>query len=228
MTCLGTVAIPAECLALSDAFDELSDVRANLEETAGTAQGAAASLWITGPSKEAVQTVLEGADSVRHVDQLAEREDEWLYDIEFDASMTVLRRIVFFYDGTILDGAIEAGTWTFDLRFQTRDDFSGAVDDLRDHGFEVNVERVQSLDQEALDRVAETLTEKQYELLSAALEGGYFDVPRGTSLEELGTKFDVSQQSTSEMMRRAQRTIVAAAVDGTTTEAARGNSTSHS
>lgn len=221
MACLGTITVAADDLALSDALSDLPDAQARLEETVGTPQGTAASLWITGPSEQAVRTALEASDSVTHVEQLVDGDGEWLYDVEFDADMTVLRRLVFFHDGTILNGSIEETTWTFDLRFPTRDAFSAVVDDLGDQEFDVRVDQIRTLDRESLTRAAESLTDAQYELLEAAVERGYFEIPRESSLEDLAEEFDVSQQAASEMMRRAQETLAAAAVEETDGKVAR-------
>jgi predicted DNA binding protein len=51
------------------------------------------------------------------------------------------------------------------------------------------------------------LTEKQREVISEAVKGGYFEVPRGSSLSEIADRVDISDQAASERIRRALRTI---------------------
>ncbi|MFB6162304.1 MAG: helix-turn-helix domain-containing protein [Halococcoides sp.] len=50
------------------------------------------------------------------------------------------------------------------------------------------------------------------ELLRAALEAGYFEVPRETSLAALAEEFDCAESTLSERLRRATRDILAEAL----------------
>jgi predicted DNA binding protein len=52
------------------------------------------------------------------------------------------------------------------------------------------------------------LTDRQHEALRIAYELGYFDVPRRTSLEEIGAELDISPSSVSERLRRAQARLI--------------------
>jgi len=52
------------------------------------------------------------------------------------------------------------------------------------------------------------LTEPQRETLVAAIEDGYLDIPRSCSLAELGERFDISPNATSERFRRGVKTLV--------------------
>jgi predicted DNA binding protein len=52
------------------------------------------------------------------------------------------------------------------------------------------------------------LTDRQREALVTAYEMGYFDVPRGASLDEIAAALDISASSLSERLRRAQTHLV--------------------
>jgi predicted DNA binding protein len=52
------------------------------------------------------------------------------------------------------------------------------------------------------------LTDEQREALVLARREGYFDVPRGITLEELGTMLDISRQAVSNRLRRGTRHLV--------------------
>jgi hypothetical protein len=47
------------------------------------------------------------------------------------------------------------------------------------------------------------LTDPQREVLTAAVNGGYFAVPRETDLVSIAEKFGISDQAASERLRRA-------------------------
>jgi len=52
------------------------------------------------------------------------------------------------------------------------------------------------------------LTSQQQEALRTAYELGYFDIPRGASLEEVASELEISASSVSERLRRAQTQLI--------------------
>ncbi|WP_418280236.1 helix-turn-helix domain-containing protein [Halorubrum sp. DTA98] len=74
---------------------------------------------------------------------------------------------------------------------------------LRAIGLEFDVEYVQQ-------RInpGGSLTERQRELLFAAVDRGYYDVPRRTTLTELADHVGIAKSTCSETLQRVERTIV--------------------
>lgn len=56
------------------------------------------------------------------------------------------------------------------------------------------------------------LTDAQREALVRALEMGYFDVPRGASVDEIADELDVSGQAVSTLLRRGQTNLLRSTV----------------
>jgi predicted DNA binding protein len=56
------------------------------------------------------------------------------------------------------------------------------------------------------------LTEKQEAVLTEAIEGGYFDIPRGSTLGDIAGRLSISEQAASERLRRAMGSLARAAV----------------
>jgi len=52
------------------------------------------------------------------------------------------------------------------------------------------------------------LTDRQQEALRTAYERGYFDIPRGASLEAVAAELDITAASLSERLRRAQTQLI--------------------
>ncbi|MFC3958649.1 helix-turn-helix domain-containing protein [Halovivax cerinus] len=69
-----------------------------------------------------------------------------------------------------------------------------------------------------------SMTDRQREVLRAAYEAGYFDVPRRTRLATLSDELDVSEQALSTILRRGQANLLADTVasDLVPTDAAEG------
>jgi len=57
------------------------------------------------------------------------------------------------------------------------------------------------------------LSETERETLETAVEGGYFESPRGATLGDLADEFDVSKPAASKNLRRAERKLIDRVVD---------------
>lgn len=67
----------------------------------------------------------------------------------------------------------------------------------------MTVHRVESYDESGFG-----LTPSQQEALAVALEQGYFDVPRTTTLVEIAERLGVSDQAVSERLRRGEKHLL--------------------
>lgn len=76
-------------------------------------------------------------------------------------------------------------------------------DGLEEFGCDVKIERVTTLGGKGI------LTERQEEIIRVAFSWGYFDYPRRTGTEKLAKKLGISVSTLSEVLRAAQRRILA-------------------
>jgi len=60
--------------------------------------------------------------------------------------------------------------------------------------------------------LAGTLTDRQLAAVTAALDLGYYEVPRGASLGEVAAALDCAQSTASKLLRRAERDLLSAAL----------------
>jgi len=65
-------------------------------------------------------------------------------------------------------------------------------------------------DYEGPDDPLDATTERQREVLEAAFERGYFDVPRAATTEAIGDALDLDASTVREHLQRAQRNVFAA------------------
>lgn len=61
-----------------------------------------------------------------------------------------------------------------------------------------------------------TLTDRQAEAVGAAVDLGYYEDPRDASVADVAERLDCSPSTAAEHLRRAERTVMAARVDGST------------
>jgi predicted DNA binding protein len=84
------------------------------------------------------------------------------------------------------------------------------VSRLERDGHEVSLVKLATLEREEL------LTSRQEDLLLTALERGFFDDPKGTSLKDLAETFGVSISTASEIIRKATYKIMSCHFDAVT------------
>ena len=102
--------------------------------------------------------------------------------------------------------------WYFRLRFADHGDLSSFDDYCEEHGLEYRLGRVSAESATHTDEYEFDLTDQQREALAMAIERGYFDVPRGVTLNELAEDVDITQQAMSERLRRGEQTVIRAAL----------------
>ena len=103
-----------------------------------------------------------------------------------------------------------------------RDALSGVIDVLKRTAAEFTVRRLRRIDRNGIgDESKEvtfdlcTLTEKQRETAIRAVEAGYYDDPRETSLEQLAAEMDISKSALSQRLKSVEKKLLKCAFDCT-------------
>ena len=96
------------------------------------------------------------------------------------------------------DGTVE---WT--LAFNKREALTELLDRMKKEQVDVKILKLSSVAD------VENLTSHQRSLVEMALEEGFFDYPRRITLRELSKKMGISASTASEVLRRAERKILA-------------------
>lgn len=118
------------------------------------------------------------------------------------------------------DGAVMAATgdetgWTFRMLFPDREALSRPCENCE--SYEVTVRGIQRVDERRGGHGE--LTPDQRAALEAAMEHGYYTIPREIRLEELADGLGVSHQALSERIRQARRRLIRQRlVNGSTTD----------
>lgn len=108
---------------------------------------------------------------------------------------------------------LEEGRECFDLLLENRDELSTATTLLDEFGT-VTVERLsQDYSRQIVPSEAEwqellnSIPSRQRELLNIAFELGYFEIPRGVTLEEIAEEMGITKTTASNHLRKAQREV---------------------
>jgi predicted DNA binding protein len=137
--------------------------------------------------------------------------DRKLYRLEWNERDDELIEGILESDGAVLNATGTHEEWEFGVRFRRREDLSEFHGHCAEHGVPILVNRIYNpIEVSGDSRMGMTST--QAETLVDALEKGYFDIPRKTSLVELADDYGVSDQAVSERIRRATSELVEASL----------------
>jgi len=111
-------------------------------------------------------------------------------------------------------GELHNGAESFDLLLTSREDLSKSVELLERFG-PVKIEYVSSEFQRQTTpsvtewtELFETVTPRRRKVLNKALEAGYFDIPRGCTLQEIADDLGIAKTTASQHLRKAEKNIM--------------------
>ena len=110
-------------------------------------------------------------------------------------------------DGDLLRAVGEADGWSLAMLFDGQGSLTSFWEMVRETGVPVTVVTVETSPVYP-ESAADALSQQQRETLSRAAERGYYDIPRGCTVAELGTEFDISDQAISERLRRGTKLLI--------------------
>jgi len=207
MTVVARIALPSSSFALRRAFETVPDVTVTAESVVPVSPATMPYFWVETADGTGVAERLRGADRVEGVTVLDETDSQALLKVSWVEAPDDVLPVMADTDAVALDVARETDTWVFRLQFPAYDSLSTFNQRCRERGIEVSPERVYR--SAAAGEPRDGLTTEQRELLATALDVGYFEVPRQTTLQELGDGLGISDSAASQRLRRGISTLLA-------------------
>ncbi|MFB6173033.1 MAG: helix-turn-helix domain-containing protein [Halobacteriales archaeon] len=145
-----------------------------------------------------------GVDNLRVVNT---HEDETLYAMDWALSTDAFFEGVLAAGANVLEARGSVDRWQFELRFPSHDRLKEFHEYCTEAGLSLDVEGIYNpTNPDAGPHFG--LTAAQREALAAAVEQGYYAIPRGISTQALAEEFDISDQALTERLRRAITNLV--------------------
>jgi predicted DNA binding protein len=166
-------------------------------------------LWVMNADPAAAYEAMDEDPTTADVQLVTHRNHDSLFHLHWTARIQFVTHVLVEENGAILRAHGTDDTWTFRILFPDRDAVSSTYDACEE--FDIDIERICHLD-DAPSLGGSHLTEEQFVTIRAALNEGYYTVPRGAKLEELAAELGVSHQALSERLRRGHRTLIEAIV----------------
>ncbi|WP_435335574.1 helix-turn-helix domain-containing protein [Haloarchaeobius sp. TZWWS8] len=163
--------------------------------------------WASGCNLDTFERALERDESLGRPEQVAVLDDRRLYT----ATLEPTARAAAVYTDLVERGGLVdeiVGTvdgWTYRLAFPDHESFAGFADYCRDSEVVMDLQRLSG--QVEGGSVIYGLTPRQRDVLQAAIETGYLEIPRRSSLAELASSLGISENAASERFRRAVKTL---------------------
>ena len=157
---------------------------------------------LTGPNLGAVIEEMNAREAVLTVDVLAESDERML--IEFETTEPLLLFSVQ-ESGVPLEPPIEIvdGEATVEVT-ATQDRLSDFGTQLEQFGMHFDVDYIRR----GVESTEQLLTDSQRDLVLTAVERGYYDTPRESSLTELADHLGMAKSTVSETLHRAESAII--------------------
>lgn len=102
--------------------------------------------------------------------------------------------------------------WAFRIRTSDPESLQALQRDCRERGVQLGVRRIDHPADATDPDDPHGLTDLQRDVLQCALERGFFEVPRRTTLLEVADVLGISDQAASERLRRAERKLARTAL----------------
>jgi len=204
-----TVSLGVDQFRLAGMLRASPSVRVEIERVVPLDSRVMPYLWITGLDTDEAISRLEADPDVGTATISAEGEAGMLAGVEWDDDHPLLDALSG-TGATCLKGVGTADGWRLSLRFPTRDQLAACYRECGEAGVGLSVEHIHATSWSAEGGHEVVLTDVQRETLAAALEGGYFAVPRATTLQDLADEFGVSDTAISQRIRRGVERLLTA------------------
>lgn len=211
MSTIAEFAIAADEFLLGGVVADFPDLSIELERIVPLGQRVMPYLWCRTEDPDAFETVLDQHSNVDGYSALDTTSDGVLYRIEWTLVTDLFVEAIWHVDATLLEASAD-DDWHVRLLFEDRRDVRAFNQHLADNDVAYSLERLYSAYQDASDPM-EALTDEQRAALVAAATDGYFRVPRETTMADIARSLGISEQATSERIRRGVDAMLRDALD---------------
>jgi predicted DNA binding protein len=158
-------------------------------------------------ARDAFERTVREHPSVTDITEVASQGSETLYAFKWNVSDDSLFKKLGDMDVKLLTATGAPDTWELELRFINHEELSDFQQYYTDENIDVTIERIYNPTKPDAGAWY-GLTPVQRETLMSAVEQGYYSLPRRVSTQELGERFDISDQAVTERLRRGIETLV--------------------
>lgn len=162
---------------------------------------------VTSSDFDRLEEGLANDPTVERFERVVQLDEEAVYAITYADRAILFSTQIGRSDGVILNLENEGTTWIFKSWFPSRAHAQEVWQYALEHEIRVDLDRINDY-----GSITSTygLTETQRRAILVALEAGYFDEPRGATLEDVAAELDISQPAAGGLIRRGLKRLLLA------------------
>lgn len=207
MAVIVDLSLPSDQFELGKILSMVKEEQIQLETLVPVGDRSVPFFKLTESGRESFEEHVRQHDAVADVRLVNEHDGEVLFALSWDVSGDTFIQGILELEGHILDGSGSAETWGFELRFPTHQALSDFQEHCHQNDIPIDIKRIFNPTRPQAGPWY-GLTQPQRSMLIAAVENGYYDLPRGTTAKELADAFGISDQAVTERLRRGISNIV--------------------
>ena len=167
---------------------------------------------------------LQNDNTVAEFERVIEtRAQEAIYCVEYSGKGILLSPVISAANGVVLDKENDGSAWLFTIWMTERADLRDIWEYAQQNDIDIELLRVNEY--ASLGNTDAGLTDSQREALLVALETGYLEEPRKTTLGEVAAELNISQPAAGGLLRRGvRRLIISSLLDESETSVQERNS----
>ncbi|WP_232688638.1 bacterio-opsin activator domain-containing protein [Halobacterium zhouii] len=207
MSVVADITVPATSFLLSEALPSNPDVTIEVERLAShSTEWVMPFLWVSGTDFQSFRDQMQADPTVADVDVIEEIDGSALYMVTWSEDIVDLITDITNQHASILDAKARVDEWRLKLRFALDEQVPTFQEYFaeRTRTFEVN----KLYHPDAPQQREYGLTPEQYDTLVTAVQVGYFDVPRQSSMDDLADELGVSSNAVSQRIRRGCANLI--------------------
>lgn len=201
MSVIAEFTVPASHFVLGRALDEEPSLAIEFDRVIPTGGPPVPYFWVVGEDRTDFDAALERDPVVSTFAAVDELEDRTLYRASWDPGADAFFQLVEAEDIVLMEAGGTPTSWWFKFRSPDLPTLMSFRAGCREAGIDVTLRRLFDLVEPDPDEHRD-LTQPQRNLLEYALDQGYFEVPRRTTLMEMAETLDISDQAVNERLRR--------------------------
>lgn len=201
--------VPYPEFALGRALDANSGIEVRLESIVPAGEQVMPYFWVSKSDAPTIEERLKSDPVTKAVSQIDQANGEVLFRVDWSPEINGLVATILDSDAVVLEAEGTGDVWSLRLRFPNYEELSGFYQECAGRDVSLELEKVHEPAESGNERTY-GLTDEQRTTLLAALDGGYYAVPRKMTLEDLADSLGISDSAASQRLRRGLTTLLTA------------------
>lgn len=162
--------------------------------------------WTRGDSHADFEDAAADDPSVEDITKLDEADDAVLYRAEWVENVETVAYAYTETGATITEATGRNDRWNLQMRFDDEASLSTFREYLDENGYQFDLNTLYREHQPMTE--SQEVTAPQRDALLCALDAGFYNVPRDTTMDDVAADLGISQQALSKRLRRGYRNLI--------------------